>query len=172
MTADSMLRRVSLMIAATGVSAAAPVQTRITVTLPSGLARHASGRLLVFVRPAMLAGGDAAMVDLDADGVSVASQDIADFGRGRAVVIDAGKRAYPTSFATLSAGDYRVQVVLDRDGNYNYRGRGPGDLVSQVTTVHFPLSSSPTIPLDHELPVDPGQFDVTGLPPKAAEQIL
>ena len=43
--------------------------------------------------------------------------------------------------------------------------------MSKVTTVRFPLVAAPAIELDHQLPPDTGQFDIAGLPPKAAEQI-
>jgi enterochelin esterase-like enzyme len=86
-------------------------------------------------------------------------------------MIDTVAPAAPTSFASLTPGEYRVQVVLDRDSNYNYAGRGAGDLVSRVHTVRFPLTSSPSISLDHVVPPEATQFDVSGLPPRAAEQI-
>ena len=171
-----MFRRAMLstvaVVAAAGLGAAAPIETRVVVTLAASLTGHVSGRLLIFVKAKARPDGDASNVDLGPDGVSVAARDVADLDAGRAFVIDTAKLAYPASFATLPPGDYRVQAVLDRNGDYNYRGRGPGDWVSKVVTVRFPLSSSPTVPLDHEVPPEPGQFDVGGLPPIAAEQIL
>jgi hypothetical protein len=53
------------------------------------------------------------------------------------------------SFATLAPGTYRVQGVLDRNGDYNFAGRGPGDFASKAVTVRFPLSSMRVIQLDH-----------------------
>jgi enterochelin esterase-like enzyme len=62
-------------------------------------------------------------------------------------------------------------VVLDRNGDYAYGGRGPGDLLSKVVTVRFPLISAPSIALEDAVPPAAGQFDTAGLPPRAAEQI-
>ena len=81
------------------------------------------------------------------------------------------ERGGHVSIATLTPSTYRIQPVLDCNGDYNFAGRGPGDLVSTVLTVHFPLSSMPTIQLDHTIPPDTDQFDTTELPPVAAEQI-
>ncbi|WCT72252.1 alpha/beta hydrolase-fold protein [Sphingomonas naphthae] len=150
-------------------------ETRFAVTLPAGLGDDPAGRLLLFAEPATPENMKAAGVDTDAsgrDGVSVAARDIAGFGPARRVTIDAGETAFPKDFATTLKGEYRVQAVLDRNGDYNYAGRGAGDLVSKVVTVQFPLTAMPSIPLDHALPPETGQFDTTGLSPRAAEQII
>ncbi len=94
-----------------------------------------------------------------------------DSAPGRAVTIDTQELAFPKGFAAMAPGAYRIQAVLDRDGSYNYGGRGPGDLVSKVVTVQFPLGAMPSIALDHVLPPETDPFDTTGLPPRAAEQI-
>jgi len=151
---------------------AAEPEMRIAVTLQSDLAKDASGRLLVFAAPATSENMTSDAVDLErAGGVSVAARDVPSFGANRSVTIDTLTGAFPKSFATLAPGSYRVQAVLDRNGDYNFAGRGPGDLVSKVVTVHFPLSSMLTIQLDHTMPPETDQFNTTGLPPVAAEQI-
>ncbi|WP_404712244.1 alpha/beta hydrolase [Sphingomonas sp. MMS24-J13] len=153
---------------------AAMPETRFTVTLPATLAADAGGRLLLFAEPATPENANADAVDTDAsdkNGVSIAACDVMGFGAARSVTIDTQQRAFPTGFATIAPGTYRVQIVLDRNGDYNYGGRGPGDLVSKVVTVRFPLASVPSIPLDRVVPPETGQFDTTGLPPRAAEQI-
>lgn len=153
---------------------AAMPETRLAVSLPAGLAKEAGGRLLVFVEPATPENASADTIDIgdpDNDGVSVAARDVTGFGAERLVTIDAQETAFPRGFASLAPGDYRVQVVLDRDGNYNYAGRAPGDLVSKAVTVRFPLASISSIPLDHAVPPEADQFDTAGLPPRAAEQI-
>lgn len=149
-------------------------QPRIQVDLPESLGEDASGRLLVFVEPATPKNATADEVDMNdpTSGISVASRDVATFGKERAVAIDTDARAFPKGFTTLSPGLYRVQAVLDRDGNYNYGGRGEGDLVTRVVTVRFPLTSVQKLSFDHEVPPGPGQFDVTGRNPVAAQQIL
>jgi enterochelin esterase-like enzyme len=153
--------------------AAAKPENRIVVTLPPALAAEASGRLLVFAEPVTNENSQADDVDLgrSGDAVSVAGRDVRGFGAGRSVVIDTRNVCYPRSFAALKPGAYRMQAVLDRDGDYNYAGRGAGDLVSKVVTVSLPLTATPAIPLDHAVPPEPDQFDTTGLPPIAAEQI-
>jgi len=155
------------------IGAAMP-ETRFAVTVPPGLADDARGRLLVFAEPATPANADADAVDVggpEGPAVSVAARDVAGFGAGRAVTIDTQETAWPGSFASLAPGRYRVQAVLDRDGDYAYGGRGAGDLVSKVVTVTFPLASIPSLALDQAVPPETGQFDTAGIPPVAAAQI-
>lgn len=164
----------SAAVAAVLLAGASPPDTQFEVVLPPTLAGDAGGRLLIFTEPATAANEGADAVDLngaDQQSVSVAGRDVAGFGPARSVTIDAGDAAYPAGLATLPPGSYRVQAVLDRDGSYNYGGRGPGDLVSKVVTVRLPLASAPSIALDHAVPPERDQFDVAGLPPRAAEQI-
>lgn len=149
-------------------------ETRFAVTLPPGFGGDAGGRLLLFAEPATPKNANADSVDKqDAgdDGVSVAAREVAGFGRAHSVVIDTQQTAFPAGFAALPPGDYRVQAVLDRDGDYGYAGRGPGDLVSKVVTIRLPLASAPSIALDHAVPPAAGQFDTTDLPPGAVQQI-
>ncbi|MHC9419827.1 alpha/beta hydrolase-fold protein [Sphingomonas citri] len=154
------------------IGAAEPAP-RLIVTLRPDLAADVRGRLLVFATPASGAdarGGDA--VDLErGQHVWVAGRDVAGFGPGRSVTIDRATDAYPASLASLAPGSYRVQAVLDRDGDYNFAGRAPGDLLSEVVTVRLPLASTPTLQLDHAVPPATDQFDTAGLPPAAAAQI-
>jgi hypothetical protein len=149
---------------------ATPPDPRIAVTLSSGCAGDASGRILLFAEPATPQNANTDIVDIGG-GVAVAARDIAGFGPARSVALDMRDTAFPRSFAAMAPGEYRVQAVLDRDGSYAYGGRGPGDLVSKVVTVRFPLASVPAIVLDHAVPSETDQFDVAGLPPRAAEQI-
>jgi enterochelin esterase-like enzyme/uncharacterized protein (DUF2141 family) len=151
---------------------AAEPETRFAVTLQPELVKDASGRLLVFAVPATDENRKSDAVDVERGaGVSVAVCDVQGFGASRSVTIDTLRGAFPGSFATLAPGTYRVQAVLDRNGDYNFAGRGPGDLVSKVATLHFPLSSMPILQLDHAVPPETDQFDTSGLPPVAAEQI-
>lgn len=151
---------------------AAEPETRVAVTLQPDLAEDASGRLLVFAARATSGNMTSDAVDLErGEDVSVAARDVASFGTSRSATINTRTAAFPASFATLAPGTYRVQAVLDRNGDYNFTGRGPGDLASKVVTVHFPLSSMPTLQLEHAVPPETDQFDTTGLPLVAAEQI-
>lgn len=150
-------------------------ETRFDISLPAALGNNASGRLLLFASPLSADNSNSEDVDLngpDDAPMFLAGRDVASFGQDHTVTIDAQEETFPKGLAALSPGEYRVQVVLDRDGGYNYGGRGEGDLVSRTVTLRFPLDARPSIALDHELPPAAAQFDVTGLPPRAAEQIL
>lgn len=168
-----LLRFLTPLCGLTLVGAAMP-ETRLDVTLAPSVSAIVEGRLLIFVTPATAENADTDIVDIGGPGsenVSVAAQDVAGFGPRRSVSVDMNDLAFPRSFADLTPGDYRLQVVLDPQGDYNYAGRGPGDLVSKVMTVTFPLASVPAVPLEQALPPDTDQFDTTGFPPKAVEQI-
>jgi len=154
-----MTIRILLSAALLALTAAAPAslpETRITVTLPDGWQGDASGRLLVFAEPATAKNADAKDIDTaefgSSAGVSVAARDVEGFGADRRVLIDTQEIAYPAGFAALAPGAYRVQAVLDRNGDYNYGGRGPGDLVSKVVTIHWPEQAPAAIALDHAVP--------------------
>jgi uncharacterized protein (DUF2141 family) len=156
------------------LTAAAP-ETRMTVALPAGWQGDAAGRLLVFAKPVKPGDttNDAAEVDtapFAPQAVSIAARDIATFGPERSVSIDTQQTAFPAGFAALPPGDYRVQAVLDRNGDYNYGGRGPGDLVSKVVTVHLPETAPATIALDQALP-DSGLWDFAGASAEARARI-
>ncbi len=168
------MRLLLLSIAVPAMLGAAMPETRFAVTLPSDFTGDADGRLLLFAEPAAPENANADEVDTDAsdrNGVSLAARDVTGFGPAHTVTLDARDTAFPRDFAAAAKGDYRVQVVLDRNGDYNFSGRGPGDIVSKVVTVHFPLSSVPSIPLDHVIPPEADQFDTTGLPANAVAQI-
>lgn len=163
-----------LPLLAAALGGAALPETRLTVTLPVDLAADARGRLLVFAEPATAANAGADEVDTDAanrNGVAVAARDVAGFGADRSVTIDLSQLAYPQNFAAAARGDYRVQIVFDRDGDYAYSGRGPGDLVSEVVTVRMPLDSKPAIALTRTVPPAPDQFDTAGLSPAGAAMV-
>lgn len=174
-TANSMLgpTRLLFFVPALCLVAAALPETRIVVTLPADLEASAGGRLLIFAEPATATNAAMDAVDLDAPEarVAVAGRDLSDFSPDRRATIDTNDVAFPTGFASLPPGEYRLQAVLDRDGDYNYAGRSAGDLVSRVVTVHFPLVAPTEIALDHTVGTGPGQFDTTGFSPAAVAQI-
>ena len=161
-----MTIRVPLAAALLALTAATPApmpETRMVVTLPDGWQGDSSGRLLVFARPVKPDGGAADKADVDTSvfdpqAVSVAARDVAGFGPDRSIQIDTQEEAFPAGFAALPPGDYRVQAVLDRNGDYNYAGRGPGDLVSTVATIHWPEQRPATLVLNPPLP-DSGLWD-------------
>lgn len=175
LTAGAILRpaRLMLVIPALCLMGAALPEGRVAVSLPADVKPAAGGRLLIFAEPANAANAEADDVDLgelETKG-AVAGRDVSDFGPDRRATIDTNDNAFPTSFASLPPGDYRVQAVLDRNGDYNYAGRSAGDLVSKVVTLRFPLAAPAEIALDHVLGPAAGQFDTTGFPPAAIAQI-
>lgn len=174
-TANAMLgpTRLLFFVPAVCLMAAALPETRIVVTHPANEENGAGGRLLVFAEPATAANAATDIVDVGAPEakVAVAGRDVWDFGPDRRAAVEMNDVAFPTGFAALPPGEYRLQAVLDRSGDYNYSGRGAGDLVSRVVTVHLPLVAPTEIALDHTLGPGPGQFDTTGFPPAAIAQI-
>ncbi|MGH8125275.1 MAG: alpha/beta hydrolase [Rhodanobacteraceae bacterium] len=130
------------------------------VTLDGASSQPVSGRLLVFAIPAKDAeaqakGGKVTKVDTSEfrpTQTAVAAMNVASLAPGASVLVDADALAFPEGFSKLPAGDYDMQAVLDVDGNYNYSGRGAGDLVSPVIKVQFGGNTTiPTLRLTREL---------------------
>ncbi|MBO9725083.1 MAG: enterochelin esterase [Novosphingobium sp.] len=166
-------KRLMFFVPALCLMGASLPETGIVVTLPTSVENGASGRLLVFAEAATAANAATDVVDVDDPDakIAVAGFDVSDFGPDRRATVDADNVAFPTAFASLPPGDYRMQAVLDRNGDYNYVGRSTGDLVSKVVTVRIPLTAPAEIALDHAVGPGAGQFDTTGFPPAAIEQI-
>ena len=62
----------------------------------------------------------------------------ASLSKGQIATVDADTDAVPGAWSKLPPGRYHLQAVLDVDDNYNYGGRGAGDVVSKVVDVTFP----------------------------------
>jgi S-formylglutathione hydrolase FrmB len=69
---------------------------------------------------------------------AVVARDVASFSTGQLATVDGDTDAVPAAWSKLLPGRYHVQAVLDVNGDYNYSGRGAGDIVSQVTDVTLP----------------------------------
>jgi hypothetical protein len=139
----------------------APVaHSQFHVELGSALTQPASGRLLLFAtdaKAAIAAAKDGKVDEVDANPfgatqASVAAREVSRLAPGQGVDIDADALAYPAGWSQLPPGDYFVQAVLDTNHDYNYGGRGAGDLVSEVVRMHLPASTTPTLPLTLALP--------------------
>ncbi len=52
--------------------------------------------------------------------------------------MDGETDSFPTPFSQLPPGTYRFQAVLDRNHDYNYGGRGAGDILSPVVEARLP----------------------------------
>lgn len=134
-------------------AAAAPSDpVSVPVTLAPSLAGHQSGRLLVFAtriepgaRPE-----DVDVSPFKPDAVTVAARELPDLSPGAVVLVD-GTESYPQRFEALPAGTYRFQAVLDRNRDYNYGGRGGGDLVSDTVEATLP-GKLPALTLARMLP--------------------
>jgi hypothetical protein len=140
-----MGNQVKTVLALLALAAAAPVAgadpVTVPVTLASGVEGMQSGRLLVFAR--RLEPGAALPAEVDTSpfepsGTAVVGREVEALAPGQTVALDGETGTFPMAFSALPAGDYAVQAVLDRNHDYNYGGRGEGDLVSPVVRVHLP----------------------------------
>ncbi|MEO9079815.1 MAG: alpha/beta hydrolase-fold protein [Rhodanobacter sp.] len=136
------------------------------VELGAASTQPTSGRLLLFAIDAKTAGAAAKVKsagkssevsDVDANPfrateTSVAAREVSHWVPGQAKDIDTDRLAFPAAWSRLPPGDYLVQAVLDVNHDYNYGGRGAGDLVSSVVKVHLPTSSIPSLTLSKALP--------------------
>jgi hypothetical protein len=167
------MRRIYALFALALIAAAPPAEIPVQLGLPS--ATPISGRLLVFAQP--VKPGDKAPDQVDANPFAgsanaVAARDIASFSPGQTATVDAETDAVPSAWSKLAPGRYRMQAVLDVNGDYNYGGRGAGDLVSDVAEVSHPGPITPLV-LGRTIPVtDPfvvrsdGQKAVAAFLPK------
>ncbi|WIG55726.1 MAG: putative endo-1,4-beta-xylanase 1 precursor [Rhodanobacteraceae bacterium] len=149
-----------LALAAQATSAPLAPHRVFRVTLDGASTQMVSGRLLLFALPAKEAAAqnkDGKVTEVDISEfqptqTAVAAMEVHDLAPGASVLIDADALAFPEGFSKLAAGDYDVQAVLDVNHDYNYSGRGAGDLVSDVTTVPFDDDASvPTLRLTRAL---------------------
>ena len=115
---------------------AQPQPVHFIVQAPQNLIGPISGRLLIFLKAGS---GDKAV---DSDQLSPAStwigaREVQSLSAGASVEVDpdAQGTASPTPFASIPAGDYEVQAVLDVDHTYTYKGRGPQDWISPVVAL-------------------------------------
>jgi enterochelin esterase-like enzyme len=149
------------------------------VQLAPTIAAPASGRLLVFIQPDAEAkkgaGPDGKIFSVESSpfhesGASVSARDVDYILPGHIADIDTDHDVYPTEFSNLPPGDYDAQAVLDVNRDYNYNGRTPGDLLSDVITVHIAanMADGPTLTLNHAVPQHTDPW-VLNLPPNIPE---
>jgi len=143
------MKRLLLAFGALGLVAAAapaadPVEVPVQLSVPSPT--PLSGRLIIFAEPAKA--GEKLPDEVDANPfagtpTAVAARDVASFSTGQVATVDADTDSVPEPWSKLPPGRYHVQAVLDVNGDYNYNGRGAGDLVSAVTDVSLPGPIAP-----------------------------
>ncbi|HEX5238129.1 MAG TPA: alpha/beta hydrolase-fold protein [Sphingomicrobium sp.] len=100
-----------------------------------------SGRLIIFAQPARAGEKMPSSVDADpfaGSADAAAARDIASLSTGQTAIVDADTDSVPGPWSKLPPGRYHIQAVLDRNGDYNYFGRGAGDVVSKVADVVLP----------------------------------
>ncbi|HEX5305516.1 MAG TPA: hypothetical protein VFW82_05460, partial [Dyella sp.] len=160
-----MLAPISFALAKPAAPAAPSAHRLFRVTLdPAASAQLVSGRLLLFAVPHLVAesqahGKPVTRVDTNPfhpAQTAVAAMKLVHLAPGGTVVIDADALAFPTPFSQLAPGAYDIQAVLDINHDYNYSGRGPGDLVSDVVQVHFgdAAGATPSLRLSRALGAD------------------
>ncbi len=165
---------------ATAPAASWAAPTTFTVQAPPTVDAPLQGRLLLFARPladakAAVHGGAVTSVDvdiIDTRKAAVAGQDVDGLHGGQTVAMDADVQAFPQSFSSLPPGRYAVQAVLDRGTPYNYAGRGPGDLVSEVAEADLPgRGPAAVLHLGAPLPARDPWTPPAGAPPETAAQL-
>jgi S-formylglutathione hydrolase FrmB len=143
-----MMRSFLIALAAffVGAAAPAPAPVEVPVQLDVSVATPMSGRLILFAKRAKL--GDKTPASVDADPFAgsanaVAARDIASLSTGQTAFVDADTDSIPGPWSKLPPGRYHVQAVLDANGDYNYFGRGAGDVISKVADVTLPGHVAP-----------------------------
>lgn len=144
------------------VLASAQVSRQVEVRLdPAAMQSTASGRLMVFAIPAdkaEAAAKDGKVDEVDAsykapEAVNIAAMEVPFLAAGASVMLDADAIAFPQPFSKLPKGDYYLQAVLDANHDYNYGGRGAGDIVSEPAKVRLGQSGLiPSLALTRVLP--------------------
>ncbi|MEP7186745.1 MAG: alpha/beta hydrolase-fold protein [Rhodanobacter sp.] len=151
---------------ADGVTTPASDTFRVDLSAPQTTA--ISGRLLLFAVDAKSARAAAKNGKVDEVEFSpfsrqkgaVSAREITHLIPGKDQPFNADEVAYPSGFSQLPPGDYLMQAVLDVNHDYNYGGRGPGDVVSEVFEVTLPAAHLPTIKLVSTVPEDGDMWTV------------
>ena len=123
------------------VSAARGEPVAVEVSAAPAIQGPQSGRILVFAR--RVEPGAPASTEIDSSafeptGTAVAGREVQALNAGGVAIVDGETDAFPTPFSRLPPGTYRFQAVLDRNHDYNYGGRGGGDIVSPVVEARLP----------------------------------
>ena len=104
------------------------------VTLGPQFQGPVSGRLLLFVS---VGHGDKTvdMNMMEPAKTYIAAREVPHLAPGQTVEIDADGTVFPSPLSRADPGDYEAQVVLAVAHSYNYAGRSPGDLDSDVVAL-------------------------------------
>jgi len=126
----------------------------IPVDAAPDVAAPLSGRLLVFahrVEPGAAAATEVDSSPFEPTGTAVAAREIDGISAGATVLVDGETGAFPSAFSALPPGRYDFQAVLDRNHDYNYGGRGEGDVLSAVVRADLP-GPAPRLTLSRIVP--------------------
>jgi S-formylglutathione hydrolase FrmB len=148
--------RIDFMLAAAALASAPAFAQTVTipVTVAPAIAAPVSGRLIVFAQKAPPGSKAPESVDtspFSPSETAVAAREVAALSPGEVASVDADTDTYPAAFSKLEPGLYRFQAVLDRNHDYNYGGRGAGDIVSAVVEARLP-GPVPTLVLRDLIP--------------------
>ena len=163
------------MLAAAPAAAQQPAtHEAIPVTLGAGINGVRSGRIIVFARKI----DDRAKVPQEVDtspfeptGTAIAARETWSLRPGEVATVDGDTDSFPSAFGKLPAGTYAFQAVLDRNHDYNYGGRGPGDIVSPVIEAKLP-GPIPTLTLDRVVPDTPIEQRLSRVPAAQRQPLI
>ena len=164
------MRRIVLLASALLIGAAGPSGDPVVVpvAVAANLGEHLSGRLIVFAERVAPDAKPADSVDFNPfapTGAAIAAREVSDLSPGHPAMIDGETDTYPAPLSTLPPGRYRFQAVLDRNHDYNYAGRGAGDLVSPVVEAILP-GPVPAVTLDRDIPTPDDDARLQNAPPQ------
>ncbi len=171
-----MLGSLALALAMVEAPAAAQDATSvaISVTLSPTIRGPQSGRLIVFakrVEPGAKADEAIDTSPFEPSGTAIAARETTRWTAGQTAQVDGEADAFPAPFSTLPPGTYRFQAVLDRNHNYNYRGRDAGDLVSPIVEAALP-GRAPVLTLATEIPAKTTEQALAQIPDVAMRDRL
>ena len=157
---------ISVVAAALLASQASAQGVAVPVKLDPSIGGAQSGRILVFAQK--VNPGDKPSDTVDSEefkpsDTAIAAREVTALQPGATATIDGETGAFPAAFSSLPAGTYRFQAVLDRNHDYNYAGRGAGDIVSSVVEAALP-GPAPVLTLTKVLPEKTLDDILAGLP--------
>jgi S-formylglutathione hydrolase FrmB len=143
-----------LFAAALTIATPATAQIAIPVRTSPDAQETVSGRIIIFAQrtdPNRPAPRDIETSPFAPTETVVIGRDIGALAPGAVVTVDAESDAAPKGLSQLPSGRWHLQAVLDRNGDYNYGGRGEGDLVSDVVEATLPGALQPLV-LSRQIP--------------------
>jgi hypothetical protein len=149
-----MLAKVAALMMAVLPASLLAQPVTIPVTAAPGIGSALSGRLIVFakkIEPGAKPDREIDTSPFHPTDTAIAAREVSTLRQGEVALVDGETDAFPRSFSKLALGTYRFQAVLDRNHDYNYGGRGEGDLVSAVVEAKLP-GPGPQLVLSEALP--------------------